>query len=156
MMATPGPLAVNQYLYPKPGYNAEKDFSAINNVAFVANVLMASAQSGIRALRELIDRARAEPGRITYGSAGVGSTSHLAGELLKAAAGIDPDPCAVQGRGSRHERPAGRADRPDVRQPADRAGAYPVRQGDGAGRQFADANYGAAGRAGHRLAAAGL
>ena len=89
MMATPGPLAVNQYLYPKPGYNAEKDFSAINNVAFVANVLMASAQSGIRALRELIDRARAEPGRITYGSAGVGSTSHLAGELLKAAAGID-------------------------------------------------------------------
>ena len=57
MMATPGPLAVNQYLYPKPGYNAEKDFSAINNVAFVANVLMASAQSGIRALRELIDRA---------------------------------------------------------------------------------------------------
>ena len=33
MMATPGPLAVNQYLYPKPGYNAEKDFSAINNVA---------------------------------------------------------------------------------------------------------------------------
>ena len=56
MMATPGPLAVNQYLYPKPGYNAEKDFSAINNVAFVANVLMASAQSGIRA-RELIDRA---------------------------------------------------------------------------------------------------
>ena len=89
MMATPGPLAVNQYLYPKPGYNAEKDFSAINNVAFVANVLMASAQSGIRALRELIDRARAEPGRITYGSAGVGSTSHLAGELLAAAAGID-------------------------------------------------------------------
>ncbi|AUT48469.1 ABC transporter substrate-binding protein [Achromobacter sp. AONIH1] len=89
MMATPGPLAVNQYLYPKPGYNAEKDFAAINNVAFVANVLMASAQSGIRALRELIDRARAEPGRITYGSAGVGRTSHLAGELLKAAAGID-------------------------------------------------------------------
>ena len=89
MMATPGPLAVNQYLYPKPGYNAEKDFAAINNVAFVANVLMASAQSGIRALRELIARAQAEPGRITYGSAGVGSTSHLAGELLKAAAGID-------------------------------------------------------------------
>ena len=49
MMATPGPLAVNQYLYPKPGYNAEKDFAAINNVAFAANVLMASAQSGIRA-----------------------------------------------------------------------------------------------------------
>ena len=58
-------------------------------MAFVANVLMASAQSGIRALRELIARAQAEPGRITYGSAGVGSTSHLAGELLKAAAGID-------------------------------------------------------------------
>ena len=134
MMATPGPLAVNQYLYPKPGYNAEKDFSAINNVAFVANVLMASAQSGIRALRELIDRAgRAGPHHLRQ--RGRGQHQPSGGRTAQGRRRHRPDPCAVQGRGSRHERPAGRADRPDVRQPADRAGAYPVRQGDGAGRR---------------------
>lgn len=89
MMATPGPLAINQYIYPKPGFNAEKDFVAINNVAFVTNVLMASGKSGIKSLAELIEQARRAPGKFSYGSAGVGSTSHLAGEMLKSAAGID-------------------------------------------------------------------
>lgn len=89
MMATPGPLAINQYIYPKPGYNAEKDFIAINNVAFVTNVLMASGKSGIKSLAELIEQAKRAPGKFSYGSAGVGSTSHLAGEMLKAAAGIE-------------------------------------------------------------------
>ena len=71
------------------GLQRRKGFSAINNVAFVANVLMASAQSGIRALRELIDRAGPSRAASPTAARGVGSTSHLAGELLKAAAGID-------------------------------------------------------------------
>ncbi|THJ34540.1 tripartite tricarboxylate transporter substrate binding protein [Lampropedia aestuarii] len=89
MMATPGPLAINQYIYAKPGYNAEKDFVAINNVALVTNVLMASNQSGIRSLEDLIAKAKANPESITFGSAGMGSTSHLAGEMLQSAAGIE-------------------------------------------------------------------
>ncbi|MDH5857950.1 Bug family tripartite tricarboxylate transporter substrate binding protein [Lampropedia aestuarii] len=89
MMATPGPLAINQYIYAKPGYNAEKDFVAINNVALVTNVLMASNQSGIRSLEDLIAKAKANPEQITFGSAGMGSTSHLAGEMLQSAAGIE-------------------------------------------------------------------
>lgn len=89
MMATPGPLAINQYIYAKPGYNAEKDFVAINNVALVTNVLMASNKSGIRSLEDLIAKAKANPEQITFGSAGMGSTSHLAGEMLKSAVGIE-------------------------------------------------------------------
>ena len=83
LLATPGPLAINQYAYANTGYDAEKQFVAVSNIAMVPNVLMASTHSGIKSIPDLLARAKASPGKLNYGSAGMGSTSHLAGELFK-------------------------------------------------------------------------
>ncbi len=83
LMATPGPLAINQYTYASTGFDAEKQLVAVSNVAMVPNVLVASPQSGIKTLADLLARAKAAPGKLNYASAGMGSTSHLAGELVK-------------------------------------------------------------------------
>lgn len=85
LLATPGPLAINKYAYANTGYDAEKQFIAVSNIAMVPNVLLASTQSGLKSLPELLARAKTAPGKLNYGSAGMGSTSHLAGELLKSA-----------------------------------------------------------------------
>lgn len=83
LLATPGPLAINKYAYANTGYDAEKQFIAVSNIAMVPNVLLASAQSGLKTIPDLLNRAKAAPGKLNYGSAGMGSTSHLAGELFK-------------------------------------------------------------------------
>jgi len=83
LMATPGPLAINQYTYANTGFDAERQLIAVSNVAMVPNVLVASPQSGIRSMADLLARAKASPGKLNYASAGMGSTSHLAGELVK-------------------------------------------------------------------------
>jgi tripartite-type tricarboxylate transporter receptor subunit TctC len=89
LMATPGPLAINQYLYADPGYDAEKQLVGVTNVAVVPNVLMASKASGINSLADLLKRAKEKPGSLNYGSAGIGTTGHLALELLKTMANIE-------------------------------------------------------------------
>lgn len=88
LMATPGPLAINQFVYASPGYDAEKQLTGVILVANVPNVLLAGPKSGIKSMADLLARARASPGKLNYGSAGNGSTSHLSGELLKQMAGI--------------------------------------------------------------------
>ena len=88
LMATPGPLAINQYIYANIGFEPEK-LVPVAQVAVVPNVLVASKKSGITNINDLIQRAKAEPGRWNYGSSGVGSTDHLAGELFKRTAKVD-------------------------------------------------------------------
>jgi tripartite-type tricarboxylate transporter receptor subunit TctC len=89
LLTAPGPLAINQSLYPKLAYNPATDFAYIINVASVPIILAASNKSGINGVADLLKRARAEPGKITYGSQGNGTTSHLTMELLKSTAKID-------------------------------------------------------------------
>jgi tripartite-type tricarboxylate transporter receptor subunit TctC len=88
LLATPGPLAVNQYIYSNPGYDAEKQLVGVTNIAIVPNVLLASHKSGIGSVAELVKRAKEKPGALNFGSAGVGSTSHLTVELLSTVADI--------------------------------------------------------------------
>lgn len=83
LLATPGPLAINQYAYANPGYGAQKQFVAVSGIAMVPNVLLASSQSGLKTVADVLATARAAPGKLNYASAGMGSTSHLAGELFK-------------------------------------------------------------------------
>jgi tripartite-type tricarboxylate transporter receptor subunit TctC len=84
--------AINPWLYRKMPYNAASDFTPITQMLRVPNVLVMNAETAnrlkINTLADLIAYARANPGRLNYGSGGNGSAGHLAGEMFKKAAGL--------------------------------------------------------------------
>ncbi|MCX7141383.1 MAG: tripartite tricarboxylate transporter substrate binding protein [Proteobacteria bacterium] len=80
---------VNPSLYAKLPYDVRRDFIAVAHIAGVPNVLVVTPASGMRSLEDLIKQARANPGKLSYGSAGSGTSLHLAGELLRGEARID-------------------------------------------------------------------
>jgi tripartite-type tricarboxylate transporter receptor subunit TctC len=82
-------MAVNQTLYSRISYDPRKDLVGISLIAKVPLIFLATPQSGIGSLAELVKRAKAKPGELNYASAGVGGTQHLSGEMLKAKAGAD-------------------------------------------------------------------
>ena len=79
----------NPALYTKLSYDARRDFVPIAHIAGVPNVLVVTPASGINSLAELVQQARAKLGKLSYGSAGSGTSLHLAGELFRGAAGVD-------------------------------------------------------------------
>ena len=81
--------AVNPALYAKLPYDVRRDFVPVAHIAGVPNVLVVTPASGIRSLDDLVKQARAAPGRMSYGSAGSGTSLHLAGELFRSEAGVD-------------------------------------------------------------------
>jgi tripartite-type tricarboxylate transporter receptor subunit TctC len=80
-------LATNVSLM-KLSFDPRKDLTAIGGITTFPNVLLVSSQDPARTLQDIVARARQEPARLTYGSSGPGTSSHLAGELLGAAANI--------------------------------------------------------------------
>jgi len=80
-------LATNVSLM-KLGFDPRKDLTAVGGITTFPNVLLVSSQDPARNLQDILARARQEPGKLTYGSSGPGTSSHLAGELLGAAANI--------------------------------------------------------------------
>jgi tripartite-type tricarboxylate transporter receptor subunit TctC len=80
--------AVNPSLYANLPFDTEKDFVPVALLTTSANLFAVHPSVPARNLRELIALAKAKPGQLTYGSAGVASASHLAGELLNSMAGI--------------------------------------------------------------------
>ncbi len=93
------PHVINPHLYKKVSYDALKDFSPV--VQFVAVPLMMASGPSLPAqsVKELIDYAKANPGKLNYGSAGSGSSSHLAVELFKSMAGIRMEHIPYKGTG---------------------------------------------------------
>ncbi|MCK9913471.1 tripartite tricarboxylate transporter substrate binding protein [Microbacteriaceae bacterium K1510] len=89
LMATTGVLAINQWIYAKPLYSPEKDFTPIVNAAATPNMIVVNPDVKASSLKELIALAKAEPGTLSFASAGNGSTSHICGEALKVLAGIN-------------------------------------------------------------------
>jgi tripartite-type tricarboxylate transporter receptor subunit TctC len=83
-----GPVATNKYLYPSLPYDAEKDLAPISLLASAPQMLVVVPELKLDTFRAFVDYARANPGRISYGSVGSGSASHLTMELLKAEARI--------------------------------------------------------------------
>ncbi|MEZ5645695.1 MAG: tripartite tricarboxylate transporter substrate binding protein [Burkholderiaceae bacterium] len=91
-IATTASHGINPWLFKQLPYDPAKDFSAVTQMLRVPNVLVINAETaqrlGIQSLADLIRYAKANPGRLNYGSGGNGSAGHLAGELFKNQAGI--------------------------------------------------------------------
>jgi tripartite-type tricarboxylate transporter receptor subunit TctC len=88
VMLGSGPFATNPAVYAKLPYDPIKDFDPIINIAITPQIYVVSAQSRFKTLRDLIEAAKREPGVLTGGSLGNGSTSHLSLEALQSRTGI--------------------------------------------------------------------
>jgi tripartite-type tricarboxylate transporter receptor subunit TctC len=82
-------LVVNPGLYKKVPYDPIKDYVPLVELGTSPNVFLADQKSGIKTMAQLIAKAKAEPTALTYASAGIGTTPHLSGELLKVVAKIE-------------------------------------------------------------------
>ncbi len=89
LMGTPGPLAINPYIYTDMKFDPATSLTAVSYVADVPNVIVAHPGSGLKTIKDVLDRARAEPGKLNWGSPGVGSTGHIQLELLKQLSGVN-------------------------------------------------------------------
>lgn len=86
---TTGTQTINPSLYSKLSYDPVKDFAPISVVATTANMLVVHPSLPVKSVKELIEYAKANPGKLSFGSAGNGSSNHLSGELFKTMAGVD-------------------------------------------------------------------
>ena len=73
-------VTANQHIYAKMAYNPEKDFIPVTNVVSGPQVLVVNASSPYKTVKDLIDAGKANPGKFTFGHAGIGSQTHLAAE----------------------------------------------------------------------------
>jgi tripartite-type tricarboxylate transporter receptor subunit TctC len=100
MMITSIGMATNKFLYPKLAYDPVKDFAPVSLIAVVPNVLVTNAtQPNVKTVRDVIANAKADPGRLTYASAGNGTSIHLAGEVFTSLAKIDMQHIPYKGSG---------------------------------------------------------
>jgi tripartite-type tricarboxylate transporter receptor subunit TctC len=97
LMGTAGTHAINPTLYPKLSYDAVKDFVPVSLVAVVPNIVLVANALPVKNLQELIDYAKANPGKLAHGSPGVGSTGHLSAELFKSMTGVRMEHVAYKG-----------------------------------------------------------
>src|SRR6267142_4044 len=81
-------LVTSAYLYARLPYDPQKDFVPVSLVATAPLMLVVHPSVAAKSVQELVALAKANPGRLTYGSGGVGSTPHLSGELFKSLAEI--------------------------------------------------------------------
>lgn len=88
MVTAMGTVAVNQWLYKELPYDPEKDFTPVNNLVGVPNMLVVGPQSKVRSVKDLIAAAKAKPNQLNYGSSGLGTSLHLCMELINAEAGV--------------------------------------------------------------------
>ena len=89
MLATVASHGINPALYPKLNYDPIGDFAPIGLITTSPSTLVVPANSPFKTVRELIDAARAAPGKLNYGSAGNGSSPHLATSRFNVLAGVD-------------------------------------------------------------------
>lgn len=88
LMASNG-IATNMALFPDLSFDGRRDFAPVARIGYAPLVIVVPASSPMKSLKDLIATAKAEPGKLTYASAGNGSSGHLAGELLKSTAKVD-------------------------------------------------------------------
>ena len=100
LLATGSSLAINVSLYKNLGYDPEKDFEPISLIGTQTNLLYTHPGSvPAKTLPEFVAYVKANPGKLTFGSGGIGTPAHLAGELLKVEAGIEMTHAPFRGTG---------------------------------------------------------
>lgn len=82
-------VTANQHMYRKLSYNAEKDLVPVTNVASGPQAIVVNPGFAAKTVKDLIDMAKTKPGSVTFGSAGIGTQTHLAGENFIATAGLN-------------------------------------------------------------------
>ncbi len=93
------PHVINPHLYKKVAYDAIRDFTPVLQFVSVPLMMASGPSLPAKSVKELIDYAKANPGKLNYGSAGSGSSSHLAVELFKSMAGIRMEHIPYKGTG---------------------------------------------------------
>jgi tripartite-type tricarboxylate transporter receptor subunit TctC len=91
--------AINKFLFAKLNYDPVADFAPISLVCTYPNIMVVPVSSPVRSVREFIDHAKANPGRITFASSSLGTSVHLAGELFKRMAHIEMTHIPYRGAG---------------------------------------------------------
>jgi tripartite-type tricarboxylate transporter receptor subunit TctC len=81
-------MATNPHLFQNTPYDPIKDFDPVSLIAMVPNIMIAGKHTPYNNVKEFLDFAKANPGKVTYGSSGIGTSLHLAGELLQKMTGI--------------------------------------------------------------------
>jgi tripartite-type tricarboxylate transporter receptor subunit TctC len=89
MLASAGIVTMNQSIYKKLPYDPIKDLAPLTIAAMLPLVVVVNNSTPIHTTKELLDMAKAQPGKLTYGSAGTGTSQHLAGELFKSMSKVD-------------------------------------------------------------------
>lgn len=82
-------ILINPHLFRNMPFNPMQDLAPVSVIYSYPNVLIVNKELGVESIEQLVTLARSKPGTLSYGSAGVGTTMHLAGEMLKSSAGID-------------------------------------------------------------------
>jgi tripartite-type tricarboxylate transporter receptor subunit TctC len=88
MLSGFAPLITNRFTHKKLAYDPDA-FTRVALLSATPNVLVANVSMPFKTLKDMVEYARANPGKLTFASYGIGTTSHLSGEMLKKAAGID-------------------------------------------------------------------
>jgi tripartite-type tricarboxylate transporter receptor subunit TctC len=88
MLGFSGTLAIAPGLYPNAGYDPRKDFAPVGMIGFAPSSIVAHPSFPVHSIAELIAYAKANPGKVNFGTAGIGSVGHVAGELFASTSGI--------------------------------------------------------------------
>ena len=89
LVATDSTMSINPHLYAKLPYDPERDFAPISQIAQLVEVLFVSAETPASNVREFVEYAKKQPGKVNYGSFGLGSNAHLAAMNLQRMTGIE-------------------------------------------------------------------
>jgi tripartite-type tricarboxylate transporter receptor subunit TctC len=89
LFGTTGILSINEFIYPNPGYKIGQDLIPVVYATSISNVLILNKNLPVASVADLIKLAKEKPGKLSFGSSGAGSSTHLSGELFKVMAGVD-------------------------------------------------------------------
>lgn len=89
LMGAAGPITMNMWLYQKLPFDPVKDFALVARVAPTYYLLVVHPSIAMKSVKDLVALAKANPGKLTFASPGIGGPPHLAGELLKNLTGVD-------------------------------------------------------------------